>query len=423
MVLVLFSQLFIGIVIQMFQSYEGMRSTFLGICSLAFMEPLTDTPDEQRDDMLKELGRISAILYAPELLHFARLGRYQNKIQSEHNGDTQAWASTLVAKLYRKTRKKNWLTSFKHSVAVIVASGKWTRVQLTVQLHNAYNDCNLDCNQSIRSRECIFIVVRNVCKNYDDHIADSILHDLLRQMRIDGDAQTHSWRRNEPIYVHPKRCAWTFVCFASFVTNRLAVFSGLNPDLGSMYVKPSQDEMNELQSMHACASMAERVSGYSPNSSSSSRTRYSAHAALGNSLEMGALPALEPYTRWDYMRHSDVFDYPSTDSSVSEDDPRRKYLSMQVNTSLKAKMAAVHASRSPVDVCDCLGRLRSLSNLDSRSLDRLEMKSQSPSTSPSRPSPLIRATSSLSAIQWERVPSSFRSPPFSTLKSFKAESA
>ena len=155
--------------------------------------------------------------------------------------------------------------------------------------------------------------------------------------------------------------------------------------------------------------------GYSPNSSSSSRTRYSAHAALGNSLELGALPALEPYTRWDYLRHSDVFDYPSSGSSVSEDDPRRTYLSMQVNTSLKTKMAAVHASRSPVDVCDFFGRLRSLSNLDSRSLDRLEAKYQSPSTSPSRPSPMIRATSSMSAMQWERVPSSFRSPHFSEI--------
>ena len=53
---------------------------------MAMMKPLVDMNEHDKNVLFKELGRMSALLYAPELLHFAHLENFQEKIDTSFEG-------------------------------------------------------------------------------------------------------------------------------------------------------------------------------------------------------------------------------------------------------------------------------------------------------------------------------------------------
>lgn len=213
--IVIFSQLLIGLIIERFQAYERMKISFAGQVEMALYHPLRTIPESSRDDVLKELGRISAILYAPELLYFARVEAYKQQINTFFGGDIQLWAASLVIRAHHRWLRRNWLASWTRSVNRITrVSQQWDRPSLISMLHHSYEFCGMDCNMMISTKDQLIACLKVACMNFNPALLGSVLADLADLSPSDSAS--------------PERRPWDFVHFASYLMKKIAENIGIH---------------------------------------------------------------------------------------------------------------------------------------------------------------------------------------------------
>ena len=176
---------------------------------MALFRPLSSIQESKRDDILKELGRISAILYAPDLLHFARVEAYKMHINAFFGGDVQLWAAALVWRAHYRWLRRKWLRVWIQSVNKITrTSYQWDREALTGMLHLSYKFCGLDCNSLISQQDQLVACLKVACMNFNPALTGNVLAEISDP--------------NLSALVDPEVHPWDFLRFASYLMQKIA---------------------------------------------------------------------------------------------------------------------------------------------------------------------------------------------------------
>merc|ERR1712086_982816 len=104
---ILFSNLFIGIIIQTFQQTEEDRKTYHGELDLIFSWHESSIAAEQRAQVYKKLGHVAAIIHDPVMstLEGVRIMRHKFFHQiAAFEGNIDKWAVTKCQRQFRHRR-------------------------------------------------------------------------------------------------------------------------------------------------------------------------------------------------------------------------------------------------------------------------------------------------------------------------------
>eukprot|EP00658_Telonema_sp_P-2_P003548 TRINITY_DN11317_c0_g1_i9.p2 TRINITY_DN11317_c0_g1~~TRINITY_DN11317_c0_g1_i9.p2 ORF type:complete len:840 (-),score=189.07 TRINITY_DN11317_c0_g1_i9:413-2932(-) len=120
----LFSNLFMGIVIETYQLAERRRSTCQGKVDITLS--ISSIPENRKCQLFKDLGYIAALIYNP-VMHsldgLSTLGhKFKKVIENGFGGDLEKWAIVTIQRSFRglrANRVKRFLSSVKKSMAQI----------------------------------------------------------------------------------------------------------------------------------------------------------------------------------------------------------------------------------------------------------------------------------------------------------------
>ena len=159
-------------------------------------------------------------------------------------GNPARWAAAIVATCYKQRKllvlrdlcempvvsaglNQLWLRSYIESVATINACSRclFRPKLMTSWLISFYASWSptqlvqLDCNQQIENTAHLMFAVTTVCMEFEQHIADLALNDVLNELKTESTMQMAP-------FIYPEMRAWSFVCFASCVMSKLALYVG-----------------------------------------------------------------------------------------------------------------------------------------------------------------------------------------------------
>eukprot|EP00656_Telonema_subtile_P009800 TRINITY_DN1462_c0_g1_i5.p1 TRINITY_DN1462_c0_g1~~TRINITY_DN1462_c0_g1_i5.p1 ORF type:complete len:902 (-),score=302.47 TRINITY_DN1462_c0_g1_i5:287-2992(-) len=143
---ILFSNLFIGIIIQTFQQAQSDRSTSRGELDLVFWKYTSGMADPRRLNLYKELGHLASLLYAPVMQSLDGLytlgHRYSDEIQHNFGGDVELWAVVTIQNSFQK-RRANLLKKFLRATKRVLTRVAQEQSEMLFVYEDVYKACEL----------------------------------------------------------------------------------------------------------------------------------------------------------------------------------------------------------------------------------------------------------------------------------------
>jgi hypothetical protein len=180
---VLFSNLFVGILINMFQFGERMSRTTGGLVRLATDSLCIDLSSRKKEQLLKDLGSLGQKIHFPtEMFHQSLVEKHAKEIDAA-GGRLYPWAALVMAKAFRgllAKRSLHIIEEYEQNLPPGLSKDK-----IISAFRQAYDELGLTTASVISTSESQHSVIINVCKALqldDDHISH-MMHVLVKRKK------------------------------------------------------------------------------------------------------------------------------------------------------------------------------------------------------------------------------------------------